>query len=141
MGSTFKPIPTAEGWQLSNAPVLSMSAHLASLEIFVEAGMHHLVQKGKILSAYLIHILDEINVQSDEKQIEIITPRDERERGCQVSMLMLNDGKRIFDSLIQAGVISDWREPNVIRVAPVPLYNSFEDVFRFGQLLKGLIKK
>ena len=136
MDKEFNPIPTAEGWQLSNAPVLSMSAHKASLDIFSEAGFHNLVAKGKILSGYLLFILNEINKNSSEKLIEIITPINDSERGCQVSMLMLKDGKKIFDSLIQHGVIADWREPNVIRVAPVPLYNSFEDVFNFGKLMR-----
>ncbi len=136
MGDTFHPIPTAEGWQLSNAPILSMSAHLASLEIFAEAGMHHLVKKGKMLSAYMLYVLDEINQNASQKLIEILTPRNESERGCQISMLMLKNGKEIFDSLTSSGVIADWREPDVIRVAPVPLYNSFEDVFRFGEILR-----
>jgi kynureninase len=136
MDKEFNPIPTAEGWQLSNAPVLSMSAHKASLDVFSEAGFHNLVTKGKMLSGYLLFILNEINKNSSEKLIEIITPLNDSERGCQVSMLMLKDGKKIFDTLIQNGVIADWREPNVIRVAPVPLYNSFEDVFNFGMILQ-----
>ena len=136
MDKNFQPIPTAEGWQLSNAPVLSMSAHKASLDIFIEAGMHNLVAKGKMLSGYLLFILNEINQHTNKKIIEIITPQEENQRGCQVSMLMLKDGKKIFDTLIQNGVIADWREPNVIRVAPVPLYNSFEDVFNFGMILQ-----
>jgi kynureninase len=135
MDKTFIPIPTAEGWQLSNAPVLSMAAHLASLEIFNEAGMHHLAEKGKELSGYLLFILNEINQSAAEKRIEVLTPENARARGCQVSMLMLRDGKAIFESLLQEGVIADWREPNVIRVAPVPLYNTFEDVYIFGKLL------
>lgn len=141
MGPEFHPIPTAEGWQLSNAPVLSMSAHLASLEIFNEAGMHHLVNKGKQLSGFLLHILNEINHTTGQKFIEVLTPEKEEERGCQVSMLMLKDGKKIFDELLQNGVIADWREPNVIRVAPVPLYNNFEDVFRFGKILQHYLLK
>ena len=136
MDKDFHPIPTAEGWQLSNAPVLSMAAHKASLDVFSEAGFHNLVAKGKMLSGYLLFILNEINKNSSEKLIEIITPLNESERGCQVSMLMLKDGKKIFDTLIQNGVIADWREPNVIRVAPVPLYNSFEDVFNFGKIMR-----
>jgi kynureninase len=140
MGAEFKPIPTAEGWQLSNAPVLSMAAHLASLEIFAEAGMHNLVTKGKQLSAYLIYILEHINSSAKEKIIDIITPIHSEERGCQVSMLMLKNGKKIFEELIKAGVIADWREPNVIRVAPVPLYNSFEDVYQFGQIISKFIQ-
>jgi kynureninase len=141
MDKEFHPIPTAEGWQLSNAPVLSMSAHKASLDVFSEAGFHNLVAKGKMLSSYLLFILNEINQNSTEKTIEIITPLNESERGCQVSMLMLKDGKKIFDNLTQHSVIADWREPNVIRVAPVPLYNSFEDVFNFGKIMReSLIK-
>ena len=140
MEKDFDPIPTAEGWQLSNAPILSMAAHKASLDIFNEAGMDKLVTKGKALSSYLIYLLDEINKQAAKKTIEIITPRDEAARGCQVSMLMLNNGKPIFDALIKAGVIADWREPNVIRVAPVPLYNSFTDVFKFGEIISSMIK-
>jgi kynureninase len=135
----FEPIPTAEGWQLSNAPVLSMAAHKASLDIFDEAGFDKLVTKGKLLAAYLHYVLNEINQQQTEKIIEVITPTNEDERGCQVSMLMLKDGKKIFDTLMQQGVIADWREPNVIRVAPVPLYNSFEDIYQFGQIITKTI--
>ncbi len=135
----FEPIPTAEGWQLSNAPVLSMAAHKASLDIFDEAGFDKVVTKGKLLAAYLHYVLNEINQQQTEKIIEVITPTNEDERGCQVSMLMLKDGKKIFDTLMQQGVIADWREPNVIRVAPVPLYNSIEDVYQFGQIITKTI--
>jgi len=139
MEKDFDPIPTAEGWQLSNAPVLSMAAHKASLDIFHEAGMEKLFAKGKLLSNYLLYILDEINHSVDENIIEVITPRNDEEHGCQVSMLMLKDGKKIFEALKKAGVISDWREPNVIRVAPVPLYNSFEDVYKFGEIISKMI--
>ncbi len=141
MEKQFQPIPTAEGWQLSNAPVLSMAAHKASLDIFKEAGMHALIKKGRALSSYLLYILDEINLQQSNKIIEVITPREEEQRGCQVSMLMLKDGRNIFESLTKQGVITDWREPNVIRVAPVPLYNRFEDVFRFGEIIQSTINK
>jgi kynureninase len=139
MGNVFDPIPTAEGWQLSNAPVLSMAAHKASLDIFKEAGMDNLIKKGSALNGYMMYLLDEINKQQPDKIIEVITPRNESEKGCQVSMLMLKDGKTIFDALIRAGVIADWREPNVIRVAPVPLYNSFSDVYRFGEIISAVI--
>jgi len=135
MEKGFEAIPTAEGWQLSNAPVLSMAAHKASLDIFEEAGMDQLHAKRKKLAAYLHFILHDINGRQREKSIEILTPATEEERGCQVSMLMLKKGKEIFDILTREGVIADWREPNVIRVAPVPLYNSFEDVQRFGEIL------
>jgi len=139
MERDFDPIPTAEGWQLSNAPVLSMAAHKASLDIFKEAGMDHLIAKGKSLSSYLMFILDEINKTATEKIIDIITPSIENERGCQVSMLMLKNGKNIFEALKKEGVIADWREPNVIRVAPVPLYNSFEDIYKFGEIISKVI--
>jgi kynureninase len=139
MEKDFDPISTAEGWQLSNAPILSMAAHRASLDIFMEAGMKNLIAKGKMLSSYLLFILDEINRSVDENVIEIITPRPETERGCQVSMLMLKNGKNIFEALKKEGVIADWREPNVIRVAPVPLYNSFEDVYKFGEIISKMI--
>ena len=141
MEKGFEPIPTAEGWQLSNAPVLSMAAHKASLDIFEEAGMNNLIAKSKLLSGYLHFILNDINSKQKEKLIEVITPAKEEERGCQVSMLMLQKGKEIFNELSEQGVVADWREPNVIRVAPVPLYNSFEDVWRFGEIVRTTINK
>ncbi|MGZ8550310.1 MAG: kynureninase [Chitinophagaceae bacterium] len=139
MEKGFEPIPTAEGWQLSNAPVLSMAAHKASLNIFEEAGMSHLIAKSKSLSGYLHFILNDINSKEKQKCIEVITPSSEKDRGCQVSMLMLKKGKEIFNELSRQGVIADWREPNVIRIAPVPLYNSFEDVWRFGDIVRTMI--
>jgi len=141
MGESFQPMLTAEGWQLSNAPVLSMAAHKAALDIFKEAGMQNLVAKGKLLSGYLIFIINKINESSTKKTIEIITPLEDEKRGCQVSMLMLENGKAIFNELIKAGVIADWREPNVIRVAPVPLYNSFEDIYNFGKIIQESVIK
>lgn len=141
MEKGFHPIPSAEGWQLSNAPVLSMAAHKASLDVFMEAGMDRLHAKRKLLSAYLHFILREINARQTEKIIDVITPDNEAERGCQVSMLMRRRGKEIFTALTNAGVIADWREPNVIRVAPVPLYNSFEDIWQFGNIIADLLIK
>ncbi|MET0394604.1 MAG: kynureninase [Chitinophagaceae bacterium] len=135
----FKAIPTAEGWQLSNAPILSMAAHRASLDIFEEAGIEALHAKRKKLAAYLHFILQEINNGHGEKSITVITPAEENERGCQVSMLMLRNGNEIFRALSREGVVADWREPNVIRIAPVPLYNSFEDLWRFGQIVAGML--
>lgn len=137
MEKGFKPIPTAEGWQLSNAPILSMAAHKASLDIFEESGFENLTAKGQQLSDYLFFIVEEINAAADKKRIEIITPK--AAKGCQVSMLMLEKGKEIFDALKQNGILADWREPNVIRVAPVPLYNSFEDVYQFGKIINEVI--
>lgn len=140
MDKGFEPIPTAEGWQLSNAPILSMAAHKASLDIFEEAGMERLHAKRRKMTDYLFFIIDDCNARTAEKYIEVITPREEKERGCQVSMLMLKKGKQFFDELTTKGVIADWREPNVIRVAPVPLYNSFEDIYKFGNIISSLIK-
>ena len=141
MEKGFEPIPTAEGWQLSNAPILSMAAHKASLDIFEEAGMTNLVTKSKLLSGYLHYLLHDINKTPKQKVIEIITPANETERGCQVSMLMMKNGKVIFEELVKQGVIADWREPNVIRVAPVPLYNSFQEVWLFGEIIRATIGK
>ncbi len=139
MDKEFIPIPTAEGWQLSNAPILSMAAHKASLDIFEQAGMDRLIEKSKSLTAYLFYVLDQINASSAAPCIEIITPRNVAGHGCQVSMLMLKDGKKIFEELKKQSVIADWREPNVIRIAPVPLYNSYEDVYRFGEIISSVL--
>lgn len=140
MEKGFEAIPTAEGWQLSNAPVLSMAAHKASLDIFEEAGMERLHEKRKKLFEYLLFIIDSCNSKAADKIMEVITPRDEKERGCQVSILILKNGKEIFNALTEQGVVADWREPNVIRVAPVPLYNSFEDIYRFGEIIQSIVK-
>lgn len=139
MQKGFDPMPTAEAWQLSNAPVLSMSAHRASVDIFNEVGMDALVAKAEKLTGYLEYIVDDINRDQrtspgQDGFLEIITPRDKKQRGCQISIVAHGRGKALFNKLTEAGVISDWREPNVIRCAPVPLYNSFEDVFRFGEI-------
>lgn len=138
MEKTFDPIPTAEGWQLSNAPVLSMAAHKASLEIFQQARFTDLVEKSKMLTGFLFYVLQDINNQFESPVMDILTP--ENAHGCQVSIVMKKDGKRVFDRLIKESVIADWREPDVIRVAPVPLYNSFEDVYRFGTIILQTLK-
>lgn len=134
MDKTFIPIAGAEGWQLSNAPVLSMAAHNAALDIFDEAGIDNLIVKSKKLHQYLRFLMADVIA---EKQIEILTPDSENEHGCQLSMFAKKDGKKLFDILTNNGVIADWREPNVIRIAPVPLYNSFYDVWRLYDVLKN----
>lgn len=136
MDSTFVPMQTAERWQLSNAPVFSMAACRASLDIFDEVGMEALVTKSKQLVAYLDFIVSDINRQKNNC-LQIITP--EAMRGCQLSIVAHGHGKKLYSSLIENGVIPDWREPNVIRCAAVPLYNSFEDLYRFGQVLQSLL--
>jgi kynureninase len=140
MEKGFAPMPTAEGWQLSNAPVLSMAAHKAALDIFDEAGMDALLAKSKELVSYLIYILDEVNKNLPEKRIEVITPLNEKERGCQISMVIRKNGKQAYDYLMKNGVSAGWREPEVLRVAPVPLYNTFEEVWQFGQMLEKILK-
>ena len=137
MEKGFDPIETAEGWQLSNAPILSMAAHKASLDIFEDAGIENLVAKGMQLSDYLFFIIEELNSTLTKKAIEIITPKNEK--GCQVSMLMLQKGKEVFEALKQNGVLADWREPNVIRIAPVPLYNTFKEIYHFGEIVKRIL--
>lgn len=136
----FKPMEGAEGWQLSNAPVLGMAAHLASLDIFDEVGMEKLCAKRDQLTAFLEFIIDDISERNKARcSFEIITPRDQTKRGAQLSMFVHGGGKPLFDRLSDAGVVADWREPNVIRLAPVPLYNSFEDVYYFGKHLEESI--
>jgi len=136
----FKPMEGAEGWQLSNAPVISMAAHLASLEIFDEVGMNNLKAKSDQLTAFLEFIVDELSAKHNELcRFEIITPREQHRRGAQLSILVHGKGKAIFDALSAQGVVADWREPNVIRVAPVALYNSFEDVYYLGKFLEEAI--
>jgi len=140
MEKEFMPIGTAEGWQLSTPSILLYAAHKAALDMFEEAGWDNLLTKQKLLTDYFWFTLDDINASTSRQVINLITPREERRRGCQVSMFMLNSGKEIFHELTRRGVMVDWREPNVVRAAPVPLYNSFEDVWTFGQIVKGIIQ-
>ena len=132
MSDEFNPIKSVEGWQLSNPPILSLAAIRASLSIFDEVGMEKLVSKSKKLTDYLVFLLNTIETD----RIEIITPK---ERGCQISIRVKNGSKELFDKITAKGVVADWREPDVIRVAPVPLYNSFSDVFNFYNILKSVI--
>lgn len=135
MNKGFDPIPGAEGWQLSNAPVFSMAAHNASLDVFMKAGWEKLGKKSKLLTAYLEYIITDINtlISDTSKKLEIITPAS---RGCQLSVIAHGHGKELYNTLLANGVICDWREPNAIRMAPVPLYNNFEDIYRFGVIIK-----
>lgn len=140
MDKDFSATPTAEGWQLSNPSILDMAAHRAALDIFDDAGFDDLLAKSKSLTGFLFFILQEINKTAGKEVVTILTPEKEEERGAQISMLINKNGKKIFDELKSEGVIADWREPNVIRIAPVPLYNSFEDVFKFGEIFKKIIE-
>lgn len=137
MKKGFKPMPGADGWQLSNFPVLSGAAQLASLEIFQQAGIKNLRKKSTMLTGYLAFLLNQIDPEG--KYYSILTPSNPKERGCQLSILMKHNGQRVFDKIMKAGVLADWREPNVIRVAPVPLYNTFVEVYRFTEILKKSI--
>lgn len=137
----FIPMEGAEGWQLSNAPVLGMAAHLASVDIFDEAGMERIGQKRDLMTAYLEFVIDDISANNQDRvSFELITPRDKTKRGAQLSIMAKGQGRALFDALSDLGVVADWREPNVIRVAPAPLYNSFEDCYWFGQLLQEAIQ-
>lgn len=137
MKKGFVPMPGADAWQLSNVNVLPSAAHLASLEVFSEAGIGELREKSILLTGYMEYLLNELN--TDKEKIRIITPTDSKQRGAQLSLSVEGGGKYLFNKLSENGVLADWREPNVIRVAAVPLYNSFEDVWKFVQMLKGLI--
>jgi kynureninase len=132
MRDGFDPIPGVESWQLSNPPILSMAAIKASLEIFQEAGIKNLRKKADSLTGYLEFLIDDIG----DDRIKIITPRDVKQRGSQLSIQVISADKSLFDRISEAGVIADWREPDVIRIAPTALYNSYEDVYRFSELLK-----
>jgi len=140
MQKGFEPAHSAEGWQLSTPSPLLYAAHKAALELFDEAGWQRLQEKSRLLNNYLWFLLDEVNDNLSSRIIEYITPRSESERGCQVSMLILQRGKHIFDALTKSGVMTDWREPDVIRLAPVPLYNSFAEVWQFTDILRQILQ-
>jgi kynureninase len=135
MKKGFKPINSAEGWQVSTPPIILMAAHKAALEIFQEAGMQNLIKKGSRLSDYLIYMINEINNSAGKTLIEVLTPLS---KGCQVSLLVRHNPRQIFEQLMENGIFADWREPDVIRVAPVPLYNTFTEVFKFCEVMKKL---
>jgi kynureninase len=135
MKPEFVPITGAEGWQLSNPPIFQLAALKASLDIFEAAGMKNLTAKSKTLTAYLEFLLGEIK----DERISVITPKNSEMRGCQLSIRVKNADKSLFKAVSEKGVIADWREPDVIRVAPVPLYNSFVDVYKFAEILKSCL--
>ncbi len=134
MGPEFEPIPTAEAWQLSNPPIFQLAALRASLSLFDETSMEALREKSVKLTGYLEKLLKKL----PGKPLEIVTPTDPTQRGCQLSLKLGPDAKQIVKSLENKGVIADFREPNIMRVAPVPLYNSFEDVYQLACILKGV---
>ena len=140
MEQKFNPIIGADGWQISNLPILSLAPYLASVELLAEVGMSKLIKKRNQITAYLEFILHEIDAAIDGTEFEIITPNNQEERACQLSVFLHGQGRSLFEYLMKNGVITDWREPNVIRLAPVPLYTSYEDIYKFGQILKAGIQ-
>ncbi|MBP9849573.1 MAG: kynureninase [Flavobacterium sp.] len=139
MEPDFDPVHGADGWQISNLPILSLAPYLASVEMFAEVGMDKLIAKRNLITAYLEFVLHEIDNELDGAEFEILTPSNQDERGCQLSVYLHGQGRELFERLMKNGVITDWREPNVIRLAPAPFYCSFEDMYDFGQILKDLI--
>ena len=137
MGDTFTATPTAESWAMSTSPMMLLAAHKAALDMFAAAGFDILLHKAKALSDYLFFVLNHIN-QPVEK-FRIITPTNPDERGCQVSFSVHKNAKSVFDTLLPFGIFADWREPNVIRVAPVPLYNNFEEIYIFAEVLQQIL--
>jgi kynureninase len=135
MPSTFQPMPGAEGWQLSNPSILSMSALRASMDIFHEAGVDRLREKSVLLTSYLEFLLN----LKKSSNFSIITPSEPERRGAQLSLRMRKKGRELCEALAQQGITGDWREPDTFRVAPVPLYNSFGDVFRFAERFSEMI--
>jgi kynureninase len=140
MQKKFQATPTAEGWQLSNAPILSFAPLIASHSLFQQAGMEKLRNKSILLTSYLTYLLD--SIPAKERVFEIITPRELSARGAQLSLFTDHQGKALFQYLSERGVVCDWRENNltekgvgaagVIRVAPTPMYNTFEEVYQFA---------
>ena len=142
MEPKFEPVRGADGWQISNLPILSLAPYLASVELFAEVGMDKLIAKRDVLTSYLEFILHEIDKELESAEFEIITPLNPEERACQLSVYLHGQGRELFEYLMKNGVITDWREPNVIRLAPAPFYCSFEDMYEFGQILKqGILSK
>jgi kynureninase len=136
MGPEFQAMAGAEGWQLSNPPILALAPLRASMEIFAAAGLEQLRAKSVSLTGYMEFLLD----QHASSKFSIITPREDERRGAQLSIRMPSDGRRLCDRLAEQGVIGDWREPDTFRVAAVPLYNSYQDVYRFVQRFVATVK-
>ncbi len=136
MGPNFHPLAGAEGWQLSNPPILALAALRASMEIFSEAGLAALRAKSVSLTGYMEFLLR----QQDSAKFSIITPREPHRRGAQLSMRLASEGRRLCDRMAANGVLGDWREPDVFRIAAVPLYNSYQDVYNFAQRFSAAVQ-
>ena len=133
MRHKIDPFTTAEAWQMSNPPVFSLIPVRVSLDIFMEAGMKNIFEKSKILTGYMEFLLDSM----DTDKFKIITPRDPDQRGAQLSIVVKENGKKVFDALCAGGVIGDWRNPDCIRLAPAPLFNSYQDVYKCVEIFAG----
>ena len=140
MENHFQPMPAAEGWQLSNTPVFGMAVKKASLEIFNEIGIGRLREKSLMLTSWLEYIFNDVVAKFPDLQIKIITPEDPAKRGCQLSIKLTGTDRSLLEALTAKGALVDFREPDVIRAAPTPLYNSFEDVFQFGRILSSALR-
>ena len=138
MDSNIDDYKSAEGWVISNPPIILMSMHLASLKVFKKVGFSNLLKKSKKLTKFLYDSL--VDLDSYKKTFEIITPQNSNERGCQLSLFFYEDAKEVFDKLIENNFVPDFRKPNVIRVSPVPFYNSFYEVFLFVETLDKILK-
>jgi len=136
MRDAFEPAPGVEAWQLSNPPILAMAAVWASLKMFDEVGMQKLRKKAISLTGYLEFLVESLG----DDVIHIVTPSEAHQRGSQLSIQVKNENKNIFHQITEAGVIADWREPDVIRVAPTAMYNSYEDVYQFYSILKTVLQ-
>ena len=137
MEPDFQPMPGAEGWQLSNPPIMALAPLRASMEIFSEAGMGELRKKSVSITSYLEFLLHQIKSTA----FEVCTPKEQHRRGAQLSIRLRNHGRALCSRLIEQGVIADWREPNIFRAAPIPLYNSYRDVYRFAQHFEAALKE
>ena len=137
MKKGFRPMPEADGWQLSNEPILPMAVHQVALQIFEEASMPKLLAKSQKLTGYLYFLLENLAAE----YIDIITPKEEEQRGCQISVFAKKEGRALHQYLQSRGVITDWREPNVVRMAPVPLYNTFTEVWQTVQYLADFYRR
>jgi kynureninase len=132
MAPDFRAMPGADGWQLSNPSIVSLAVLRASMDIFHEAGMERLRAKSVSLTGYLEFLLNQLHLeQSVSQKFSIITPVERDRRGAQISIRINQRGRTLCERLTREGVQGDWREPDIFRVAPVPLYNSYHDVFRF----------
>ncbi|MCP1383107.1 kynureninase [Runella salmonicolor] len=137
MTKGFVPMQGAAGWQLSTPNIMALAVHRASLALFEEAGIENLRTKSVELTGFLEVIIQRINQKAGTEKIRLMTPSNPAQRGCQLSLLIDNEGKKVFDYLTAQGIIGDWREPNCIRLSPIPLYNRFEDVWKVGEALEN----